>query len=61
MVAHDKPYPPPTPKEKRKKGNVYENLTPIVLYDVTLVHENKDEFSLVNHFVDYFVNSDWLE
>ena len=42
MVAYDRPYPPPTPKEKRKKGNVYENLTPIVLYDVTLVHENKE-------------------
>ena len=42
LVAYDKPYPPPTPKEKRKKGNVYENLTPIVLYDVTLVHENKE-------------------
>ena len=43
ILAYVWPYPPTPPppppfKVKRKRGNVYENLTLIVLCDVTLIY-----------------------
>lgn len=54
------PSPPPS-KGKQKGGNIYENMTQIMLYDVTLLCGDYNDFLLVNRFVDSFMNCDWLE
>ena len=42
----------PSPRKvKRKRGNVYENLTVIVFCKVTLLQENIYDFLLVNVFL----------
>ena len=64
FLASVKPYPPPPPKLKRKRGNIYANLTQIVLRDVIfffLCNKIYYHFSLVNPFSYSFVNSDWRE
>ena len=54
------PHPPP-PQVKRRRGNVYVNLTLIVFRDVTLAKKYTMTFYWLTPFVDSFVNSDWLE
>ena len=48
---------------KRKRGNVYANLTQIVFRDVTFFFARKYlmTFYWLTPFADSFVNSDWQE
>ena len=55
------PSPSPPPQVKRRRGNVYVNLTLIVFRDVTLAKKYTMTFYWLTPFVDSFVNSDWLE
>ena len=61
FLASVKPYPPP-PQLKRKRGNIYANLTQIVLRDVIFFCAIK--YIITFHWLIFsysFVNSDWRE
>ena len=55
------PPSPPPPPVKRRRGNVYVNLTLIVFRDVTLAKKYTITLYWLTPFVDSFVSSDFLE
>ena len=55
------PAPPLPPQVKRRRGNVYVNLTLIVFRDVTLAKKYTITLYWLTPFVDSFVSSDLLE